>query len=1531
MKRFLTLLLLSFSLNLSAQIWQQLTDSLNYYSRQKNYTRSIAAGEKALTAAQNEFGQEHNNYGLALKNLSIAYRRNENYQEALTKASGALQVFKKNNGENSVEYASMLNQLGMIYTGLKDSARTIEVYNQAINILHHIKKGKDILESALYNLSTAHTSFKQYLQAIPHLEEMVLLQEEIYGKESDDYLEGLGILANAYKETEKINAAIHIRKTMAEISIKKYGATSVDYGKEMNRIAMLYESIRDSAQTEMYYKQALSIFRGHTPKPELLISVINNLADFYETGNRYNDALSLYQENDSLIKSLKGTATIVYITNAYNLARSYFHTNQFSLAESQCQNVYKLLKKVVEQNNPNYAISLNNLADLYGKMKNYSQAESLYTEVLQIRKAALGENDENYITALSNLARVYLDAADYKKAEPAFLQLADIAKAKAGISSIYYANKLMDLGNLCYNTLRYKEAEKYYLQVADIKKGISGDTTSDYASVAGSLGFLYHKMGLVDKAESWYNIKLSIRKKKYGEKNEFYLSELNSLADLYKSNKEMAKADSMYSHLKNEYRSIYGDSSKQYSRALQNLAIFYDSWEKFALAEPLHLQVIKIDNTLYGSNHENSIKNLIWLANSYREASQYDKTDSINNIVLEAILKKYGAHHLETAKEYDRHALWAAEMGMYTKAIQYNIKSVTIIENVSGTNNLHYINSLLELGKQYVFIENFNMGELTYLKAANIVKNVYGEDHLEYAIPLEKLADIYQRIGQNTKAERFFLRSLELKKKFLGPAHPETADTWTNLAEFYVGISKYSAARESLSTAMKIANETIGKESDKYGSLLRTMGTILVKEEKYKEAEPYLLDAVKQVEKSRERAWHAFTLSVLAKVYENLSEFSKARLYYEKSAAVWEATYGKNHVAYAIACQTLGEYFVARKEHTEAEKYLLQSLASYENTVGADNRSVSSVLKKLANFYQERQLEEKALPLLRRAKSIEIKNMMTLFTNLSEKEKGNYLTEKVSLNNTMNSFLYFYPLADKEFIAGNYDLQLLFKSMILSGTKNMISSLRESTDTLLRKIFEQWQLNKTILAKQYALPMIQRRSDLASIEDQTESLEKELSLKSSSFENQQQSFQTKTTDVVKHLARDESAIEFVRFKLIKNDRSDSIFYAAYILTTKDSAPVFVPLCEEKQLQKLFDSAGTTVTAMVSKFYRGLEVKNKNTAGALGTELYKLIWQPLEPYLKGVKKVSYSPAGKLYSIAFHALPVDSATVLMDKYQLQQYTSTRQVVLREQEKQNNKPQNITLFGDAAFTLDSLQIVKGKTKTENVSTNIYTPQNRGTRGGTWSNLPGTAQEVKTIQQLFDSNKISTNSFVQTTASEENLKALSGNSPQILHIATHGFFLPEPDKKRKENNLSNENTYTLADDPLLRSGLILAGGNYAWSGKTPIDGVEDGIATAYEISQLNLSNTELVVLSACETALGDVKGSEGVFGLQRAFKMAGVKKMIVSLWQVPDKETAELMTSFYGYWMKGKTINDAFTQAQADMRKKYSPFYWAAFVLVE
>ena len=134
-------------------------------------------------------------------------------------------------------------------------------------------------------------------------------------------------------------------------------------------------------------------------------------------------------------------------------------------------------------------------------------------------------------------------------------------------------------------------------------------------------------------------------------------------------------------------------------------------------------------------------------------------------------------------------------------------------------------------------------------------------------------------------------------------------------------------------------------------------------------------------------------------------------------------------------------------------------------------------------------------------------------------------------------------------------------------------------------------------------------------------------------------------------------------------------------------------------------------------------------------------------------------------------------------------------------------------------------------------------------------------------------------------------GKSPEIIHIATHGFFFPgektgsdNQDKETFRGGIPDKPAFTESENPLFRSGLLLAGAGRAWSNLQTIHGVEDGTLTAYEVSNLNLNNTRLVVLSACETGLGDIHGSEGVYGLQRAFKMAGVHYMIISLWKVPD-----------------------------------------------
>jgi CHAT domain-containing protein len=227
---------------------------------------------------------------------------------------------------------------------------------------------------------------------------------------------------------------------------------------------------------------------------------------------------------------------------------------------------------------------------------------------------------------------------------------------------------------------------------------------------------------------------------------------------------------------------------------------------------------------------------------------------------------------------------------------------------------------------------------------------------------------------------------------------------------------------------------------------------------------------------------------------------------------------------------------------------------------------------------------------------------------------------------------------------------------------------------------------------------------------------------------------------------------------------------------------------------------------------------------------------------------------------------------------------------------------------------------------------------RGSVFTYLPGTLKEVTAVAQIGQQRGKNVLLYTSDDATEAAFKSLNGkNSPSVIHVATHGFFFDDPKKdytSRMRMDFGDQPVRAYKD-PLLRSGLILAGGNRAWRGDTIPAGMENGILQAKEVSNMDLRNTKLVVLSACETGLGDVKGSEGVFGLQRSFKMAGVDYLLISLWQVPDEATQLLMTMFYENLFNGRPIRDSFSDAQYRLRKlkpEYDdPYYWAAWVLVE
>ena len=567
--------------------------------------------------------------------------------------------------------------------------------------------------------------------------------------------------------------------------------------------------------------------------------------------------------------------------------------------------------------------------------------------------------------------------------------------------------------------------------------------------------------------------------------------------------------------------------------------------------------------------------------------------------------------------------------------------------------------------------------------------------------------------------------------------------------------------------------------------------------------------------------------------------------------------------------------------------------------------------------------------ILAKANNTELKNISQTYSTLSENEKISYLQKESFQFDYLPSISLLQRIIQPEIQKQIYANELVLKGMVLEDQQKILSNIRKSNDTSVLELYNQWSFNKAFLGKQFLLPISKRVSYLDSLEEATNQLEQQLSRISASFRNQQRDEAITTTDISNKLTNGEAAIEFIKFQLYNKRWTDSTIYAALLLLPGDSIPKFVPLFDERKLQYLLQNA------TISQFYPAANNSSEFSL-AKRKSLYDLVWKPLEKYLTGVNTIYYSPTGLLHRIAFNALSYDTSHLLIDKYKLNQVLSTRSVVLPTYTFQ---PSSVSLWGNIQYdfqrnvTDSQLYATARGLDTITSTFNFYASDTRGSRGTTFSKLPGTKSEMDSINTVCINAGIQIVNVSDTVATEEAFKALDGKSPQILHLATHGFFLPVKESKSKtgSNTSSAENVFSVQQNPMFRSGLVLAGANSTWKGEIIPGRKEDGILTAYEIAQMDLSRTDLVVLSACNTALGDLKGNEGVIGLQRAFKLAGVKQMILSLWNVPDQQTVELMTMFYRNLINHESTKEALRNAQLKMKEKYPPYYWAAFVVVE
>ena len=397
------------------------------------------------------------------------------------------------------------------------------------------------------------------------------------------------------------------------------------------------------------------------------------------------------------------------------------------------------------------------------------------------------------------------------------------------------------------------------------------------------------------------------------------------------------------------------------------------------------------------------------------------------------------------------------------------------------------------------------------------------------------------------------------------------------------------------------------------------------------------------------------------------------------------------------------------------------------------------------------------------------------------------------------------------------------------------------------------------------------------------------------------------------LSKDDAAIEFYNIPLVWGLDSAQTMngeprYCAVLLRKGYKYPHIIPLCKESQLEQL-DKEDLYET----------------------DSIYNLIWQPLENELKGVRNIYFAADRELHKIGIEYAPISEKENIGDRYNLFRLSSTR--ILAENKTQSKK-ESAVLYGGLKYDLDKDELIaESKSGDYHPTSTSRAFSAENSRYGV-RYLPGTLNEVEKISKNFSS---SPRLITDTSGTEESFKSLAGSSTDIIHLATHGFFWSEDDAQKRDYvtflNPSNRASQSTEDKALMRSGLFFSGANIGLMGETLPDDVEDGVLTALELSNINLGNVDMVVMSACESGLGETSG-EGVFGLQRGFKLAGANTLLMSLWKVDDTATQKLMTEFYRNYLSGKTKHESLRLAQKSLRDnpEYSASeYWAAFVLLD
>lgn len=892
----------------------------------------------------------------------------------------------------------------------------------------------------------------------------------------------------------------------------------------------------------------------------------------------------------------------------------------------------------------------------------------------------------------------------------------------------------------------------------------------------------------------------------------------------------------------------------------------------------------------------------------------------------------FNNHSVEYMEVLSRLSMLRSDMGKYKEAAQCVEELKEIRELALQPDDPRLISTVRQLGTLYRQMGTYELADSIFQAQSIDETRINAQAALEYARLLAEMADLYSEMEDFERALPTYIKALSLYETKKSKESGDYVALLTGLAHLYFEMGQLDESQVYLVKAKKqVETGFLFNRKIKYGPVMLALAELHRANSEFEDAEELYLDGIEEFESNLQQGYpdYAKLHYELASLYHESQDYARAEETYAKAIQLWRAMEGARVPWYPKTMMGLAKLYQENGNYEKAISLFLQSKQYWEATLGVEYPLYIINILDLARLSWEKRQYSSADSLYAMAAELGKKRLVGAAQYMSARELHRYMQKVIDTQAEILSFVSQSPVHNQT--SGTcYDNALFYKGFLLQNAIRIKRAALANAGSAA--VYHQLNANRRLLSKEFTKPFAERKN-VKGYQHIIDSLELELICMVGEVE--ELAAQVHWQEVASLLDSNEIAIEFMHFRSYNRGLTDSINYSAIVLQKDDLRPTIISLFTVHKNDQIIRSLGLNNIEFIQSLY-SLETRGLVLVDDTKPNLYEMIWAPIIQHgLAGVERIYCSPSGILHRLNLGAIPANTGSLIADQYDLINVGSTRGIKGLKSLAQDSISR-VAIFGGIRF--DYKTVDESIRKSDQVPS-LPIPEfqrERGDLDGSWNYLIGTEKEALTLSEVCLSLGIPSDTYTDSFATEEVFKRLGDigypPSPWLLHVGTHGFFFPDPETRESDHLFERKVIFTSSEQPMLRSGLILAGANFFWQNHAlPPGELEDGVLTADEISHLDLSHTELAVLSACETGLGDIRGSEGVYGLQRAFKIAGVNQLIMSLWKIPDKPTQKFMDYFYQFWLVDKkSIREAFKETQKKMQEFYDHYEWASFILL-